>query len=176
MKIDFHNAYIFTLEHGFREFIARVTDVSALEDVIREDPERALTEYHNWKRDQSRIMQQALVSMTQRFGDRFGDQMHNVYKFAPMACVWQCHEFEDVVHEKNFYHQMVKVYGYDALPLIKGHSLLGEAYICAMGNPGPNEETFLPSAESIFEILKKKLWRLERMGYVWPKEVHEQFM
>lgn len=75
----------------------------------------------------------------------------------------------DAVELKNLYHSMM-AHGFDR-ETIDSHSILGHAYVQALGG-----DDRLPSAEAIFETLKKILTRMEYAGWDIEEEVKKQFM
>lgn len=185
ISANYHSTYAFTRNVCNRDFYDAVLNWDSLLDAAKSQPKSAAEVAMKWKADEVVLRQQALVCTTQGFDDEFSSKFYKLYEADPMASIWNYHDFVSVVDEKNAYHGIVKLYPEKAFELIRGRDLLGEAYACAMqeeiytfgaamGDMSPN--TILPNAAHVFSILRKKLWRLERMGFVWGKEVHMTFM
>lgn len=185
ISANYHSTYAFTRNVCNRDFYEAVLNWDSLLDAAKSQPKSAAEVAMKWKRDEIVLRQQALVCTTQEFDDEFSSKFYKLYEDDQMACIWNYHDFVSIVDEKNAYHGIVKLYQEKAFEMVRGRDLLGEAYACAMqeelytfgklmGDTSPN--SILPNATHVFSVLRKKLWRLERMGFIWSKEIHMTFM
>ena len=69
---------------------------------------------------------------------------------------------------KDLYHQMVSVFGYQALEMIKTNGWFGRAYFnaCMWASNGCKDEICLPTAKRVGIELNKLLKRAEYHGFV----------
>lgn len=80
---------------------------------------------------------------------------------------WQPIEF------KNFLHDCINHFGWQAVPAIESECLFGKAYVNAFKYASNNEYTCIPTAKMVFDELAKLLRKVAGEGYIIAEDAKE---
>lgn len=79
----------------------------------------------------------------------------------------------DPIEAKNFYHDCINHFGWQAVPAIESECLFGKAYTNAFKNASKNEYTCIPTAKQVFNELAKLLRKVAGEGFEIAEDAKE---